>query len=249
MRRPFGWLPVLFLWAAGCQFTHHMPLKELYDQVPLGESLPTRIQVPANVLKESRTPRSWGAVAFNEWENGTGTLEWIAFFTDQGKVIAKRYQVRGEEGQPAADHYQRVDRSEWAILPPATGGATLDFLRQTCHELEFSRLGLPDSSNDRISRCLWFNARFTPVPEQGDVNADDLLTLAGTSSVRDDGRPHFDRTTTEPVPLPFLVRCILSLQQSEGRRTRLVVERRVDVALSAWTVSGWARVIAGRDPY
>jgi hypothetical protein len=163
-----------------------MPLKELFDRVPLGASLPADLRC-SNIVKEARTDRAWGAAGFNQWEHYTGTLEWVVFLTDHGKVVAKRYQVRGEEGQMAVDHYQRIDRSEWEIAGPANDPAALVQLRRACDELEFAYLGLPDSRDARIQYLL-MSGRFKPDPEDADVGPDELFALAEASMARDDGR-------------------------------------------------------------
>ncbi|MFI5378474.1 MAG: hypothetical protein ACHRHE_04195 [Tepidisphaerales bacterium] len=243
MRTSIGLLAALLFVAGGCQFAHRMPLKEIYDEVRVGEAIPDGLSMPREVGSEVRREGAWAAMMYHRWENATGAMEWVVFRIEQGKVIGKRYQVRGEEGQLAVDRYHRLDRSDWEIQGRSDRPANVQQIRDACQAMEFARQGLPITSGRGF-----MDGRLRAEPDAEDISAEPVLKIAEGNNAAKTGRLQVDESTREHPYLPFFVHRKLQLQQNDDGLVQVVVEWEINASLSAWTALGWSRMLQGNPP-
>jgi len=230
-------LLVLVLSLTGCGFYHHLPMRAEYDKLTIGQPIPDDCKIPTctTIHKDGVYAATW----WNEWGNGTGTGEWIAVACDeQGLVIAKRYQVRGEELQVLADHYMRIDRSEWVMRIPSDQRTGED-LRLICAKLSFTNLGIASAH-----ALYWDTQRFGDIPSAAEIDPWEMI-----SAMEHDGalarREAFSRTSRSNTG-PIFVSNIWKASHRDGDLLALSVEQRNDVSVSAATAYAYAQFLAGK---
>lgn len=226
MKRPILLSTLLSL--AGCGFTHPLPLREVYDSVTLGQPLSDKTAWPENT-ELKRKDRMFGTTLWNDWDHATGAAEWAAFLEDEdGNIVAKRYQVRGEEGSLSTMRYKRIDRSDWTMLVHERAVETA-VIRRTCQDLSLRQLPGPTSYAEEP----WTVMRFDAKPPEGDVEPWDMLDAAETEGNFQERPPNFHRIVrTSDGPGGIVkMKTTWKLKSVKASRIEITVEHRTDVSL------------------
>ena len=108
---------VLFLLptVGGCGFAHRLPLRDVYDRINIGETLPNELTLPAGASRTDDLLIS--VIALNlEWERSTGGVERVVILRGvTGEVLAKHYAVEAEELSLVTLTYKHIDHYEWVL--------------------------------------------------------------------------------------------------------------------------------------
>ncbi len=201
---------------SGCGLAHRLPLHAEYQRIELGERVPPEIDCDAH------TPKS----LYSDWGWATGAKECYGIVTDEAeRVVAKKYQVSGEEGSLLLLWYRGRYWTEWSVLlpkdiDPHDASAVLPILRERCAQLD--SIGKGQSS-------------------------DELLDLAAEEGDWGDARICLKKTIRKKA-FPANKRTLWRVERPREDAVRILNEDRVDVSLVVWALRGYSAMTKGRFP-
>lgn len=230
-------LLLLTISLTGCGFHHDMPVRKAFDRVQFGEPLPAELNQPIDATHPDNAHLR-GVSAEHEWEHSTGAREWALFLLDDDqRVIAKRYQVRGEEATMPTLQFKRLDASEWHISRDCIEVPDeISAVKSACDRLQFEGTDLPLGEMDLM--------RFDPAPREGPIAADELLSsLAASRRLFDELPPWaFNKSQRLECQWPAHGQARWSAQRDKNGAVKLRVENRIDVSLASWAAAGYAYI-------
>jgi hypothetical protein len=226
----------------GCTLYHPQALRPLYDQLKLGENVPSDWKQPPNATNSADGPLH--AVCLDrQWGNGCGAFEAIVYMQDdRGRVAAKRYCVDAEDMSLALGIYSTLDRSEWAMS--VSGKENPAAIQAMCDRL--SSVHLPDSFG---------GAADDKPPDKkfhGDLSAGPVCQAAQKAGWNPADRKGYSRDSSWSEDSLGAMRRKLNwnINVIRSGEVEVVREHRTDISIAGVTVEGYQYMLStGKLPY
>ena len=227
-------LSSVFLTACNSGFQHRLPVRESYVRVKLGEPIPKTLDLTDRVELDNGQALA-GATATHEWECSTWADEWALYLVDpDGLVVAKSYQVDGEEMTIVPFHGKRISEADWSWeMNPNVSDSYVE-ARNMCAKLRPETLGWEVGSYDVQAMT---DDNVGPIP------AESVLDQAQHVCAHVQHHFDYDKLVKFDREAPVLERSVHYSLKSKGSVAQMSESRRLILSGTEWTAMGWAYAI------
>lgn len=230
----FLFLSSIFLLGCSAGFKQSLPIRESYDQVKFGEPIPQSIEPASRVVIDDQQTLV-GVSGKCEWKYSTGATEWAMYLLDaDGSVIAKYYQVHGEEVNFPSYHIKRISEADWSWLMGPESVDPYAHAREICAVFQPEALGWTMRSID---------VEGMNDEQGGPIAAASVLELAETKGSWVNGRVDFRYKVGFEKKPPLIERSVRYSLKSEGVVATMAECRQLCYSGAQWTAMGWAHAV------
>jgi hypothetical protein len=234
MKRMILILCILFLASCSSGFRHDLPVRESYVRVELGDQVPACIELTEQADLADGYLLA-GVAAEHEWKYSTGANEWALYLLDaEGAVVAKCYQVDGEEVTLLPFHIRRISEADWSwVIRPGATDRCVE-ARDIFARLRYETFGWSVGSYDLEAMSD---------DGVGPISAEPVLALAQQEGAWIQDRFDFKKKVEFDRDAPVLERSVRYRLVSEGAIASMAEQRLLLFSGTQWTAMGWTQAI------